>query len=284
MSHRKFTAEFERSKHSSSSSASARPESLPCNASRTESPSSVPTLSRRKFHEGQLLRSTNHYQASLVVVSLRHFVHQLPLGSFEQPRVVYAPHQQTSGRKRVRFRLKLTLIPQDHRPGSDSQLALNRSQPDSDIFCSGVSSSNDKKQPENKAKRLPSLHKAKYGRVVLTPMGFCGPISYLGRCFPFWKCFKNGFILCYYLGQINRPFYRSGGHVELIRFKEYYRMPWGQEHISFVFSSAFREIFCQWFPQNKIVISKKILVPCLDLTIIAFFAEKYTVTDHISNT
>ena len=33
---RKFTAECERSKHSSSSSASARPESLPCNASRTE--------------------------------------------------------------------------------------------------------------------------------------------------------------------------------------------------------------------------------------------------------
>ena len=72
---RKFTAECERSKHSSSSSASARPESLPCNASRTESPSSVPTLSRRKFHEGQLLRSTNHYQASLVVVSQRHFVY-----------------------------------------------------------------------------------------------------------------------------------------------------------------------------------------------------------------
>ena len=120
--------------------------------------------------------------------------------------------------------------------------------------------------------------------VVLTPMGLCGPISYLGRCFPFWKCFKSGFILCYYLGQINRPFYRSGGHVELIRFKEYYRMPWGQEHISFVFSSAFREIFCQRFPQNKIVISKKILVPCLDVIMIAFFAEKYTVTDHISNT
>ena len=41
----------------------------------------------------------------------------------------------------------------------------------------------------------------------------------------------------------NRPFYRYAGHIELIRFKEYYRMPKGHEHISFVFSSAFRDIF-----------------------------------------
>ena len=41
----------------------------------------------------------------------------------------------------------------------------------------------------------------------------------------------------------NRPFYRYGGHIELIRLKEYYRMPRGHEHISFVFSSAFRDIF-----------------------------------------
>ena len=41
----------------------------------------------------------------------------------------------------------------------------------------------------------------------------------------------------------DRPFYRYGGHTELIRFKEYYRMPRGHEHISFVFSSAFRDIF-----------------------------------------
>ena len=33
----------------------------------------------------------------------------------------------------------------------------------------------------------------------------------------------------------NRPFYRYGGHIELIQFKEYYRMPRGHEHISFVF-------------------------------------------------
>ena len=40
----------------------------------------------------------------------------------------------------------------------------------------------------------------------------------------------------------NRPFYRNGGQIELIRFKEYYRMPKGHEQISFVFSSTFRDI------------------------------------------
>ena len=34
-----------------------------------------------------------------------------------------------------------------------------------------------------------------------------------------------------------------GGRSELIRFKEYYRMPRRHEHISFVFSSSFRDIF-----------------------------------------
>ena len=42
---------------------------------------------------------------------------------------------------------------------------------------------------------------------------------------------------------LNRSFYRYGGHNELIRFKEYYRMPRGHEHISFAFSSTFRDIF-----------------------------------------
>ena len=32
----------------------------------------------------------------------------------------------------------------------------------------------------------------------------------------------------------NRPFYRYGGHIELIRFKEYYRMPRWRDHINFV--------------------------------------------------
>ena len=46
-----------------------------------------------------------------------------------------------------------------------------------------------------------------------------------------------------YVTKVNRPFHRYGGHIELIRFKEYYRMPRGHEHISFLFSSAFRDIF-----------------------------------------
>ena len=29
---------------------------------------------------------------------------------------------------------------------------------------------------------------------------------------------------------INRPFYRCGGDIEFIRFKEYYEMPRGHEH------------------------------------------------------
>ena len=33
------------------------------------------------------------------------------------------------------------------------------------------------------------------------------------------------FIVCKF--EINRPFYRYGGHIELIRFKEYYGMPRG---------------------------------------------------------
>ena len=57
----------------------------------------------------------------------------------------------------------------------------------------------------------------------------------------------------------NRPFYRYGGHMELIRLKEYYRMPRGHEHISFLLSNTFRDIF------------SLILVPCLDVIMIAFF-------------
>ena len=42
----------------------------------------------------------------------------------------------------------------------------------------------------------------------------------------------------------NRPFYQYSGHIytELIQFKEYYRMPRGDEHISFVFLSTFWDI------------------------------------------
>ena len=83
---------------------------------------------------------------------------------------------------------------------------------------------------------------------------------------------------------LNRPFYRYGGHIELIRFKEYYRMPRGHEHISFAFSSASRDIFFSKFSWNKIVMGKKIFVPCFDVYNDRPFPEKYTVKDYISNT
>ena len=47
-------------------------------------------------------------------------------------------------------------------------------------------------------------------------------------------------------------------------------MPRGHDHISFVFLSAFRDIFLK-FSYNKIVMGKKIPVPCLDVIMIAFF-------------
>ena len=61
--------------------------------------------------------------------------------------------------------------------------------------------------------------------------------------FQFYKYFITHclHILSYLI--VNRPFYRYGGHIEFIRFKEYYRMPRGHEHVSFVFSGAFWDIF-----------------------------------------
>ena len=50
------------------------------------------------------------------------------------------------------------------------------------------------------------------------------------------KGFAVGLILkvrVWNLEVANRPFYRYGGHIELIRFKEYYRMPRGHKQISF---------------------------------------------------
>ena len=35
----------------------------------------------------------------------------------------------------------------------------------------------------------------------------------------------------------------TSSHIELIQFKEYYGIPRGNEHISFVFSSSFRDMF-----------------------------------------
>ena len=57
-----------------------------------------------------------------------------------------------------------------------------------------------------------------------------------------FRCYDNSDVIATLI-ITNRPFYRYGGHIELIRVKEYYRMPMGHEHISFVFSSTFRDIF-----------------------------------------
>ena len=68
----------------------------------------------------------------------------------------------------------------------------------------------------------------------------------------------------------NRPFYRYGGHIELIRFKKYFRMPRGHEHIICIFKHFLGHFFLK-FSQNKIVMRKKILVLCLDEIMIPFF-------------
>ena len=43
--------------------------------------------------------------------------------------------------------------------------------------------------------------------------------------------------------EANTPFYRYGSYIELIRFKDYYRMPRRHKHISFVSLSTFRDVF-----------------------------------------
>ena len=47
-------------------------------------------------------------------------------------------------------------------------------------------------------------------------------------------------------------------------------MPRGHEHISFVFLGRFPGHFFLKFSYNKIVMGKNILVPCLDVIMIAF--------------
>ena len=43
--------------------------------------------------------------------------------------------------------------------------------------------------------------------------------------------------------EINRPFYRYGGHVELIGFKEYYGMPRGHEDDPVYLNQYLRALF-----------------------------------------
>ena len=72
----------------------------------------------------------------------------------------------------------------------------------------------------------------------------------------------------------NRPFYRYGGHIELIRFKEYYGMPRGHEHdpiYSLSIYARFSGQFFSKFSEKKIEMGKTFVVPCLDVITIAFF-------------
>ena len=49
------------------------------------------------------------------------------------------------------------------------------------------------------------------------------------------------------IGVPNRPFYRYGGHIELIRFKEYYRMPRGMSTFRLYFRALFGTFFVKVF-------------------------------------
>ena len=77
----------------------------------------------------------------------------------------------------------------------------------------------------------------------------------------------------------NRPFYRDGGHIELIRLKKYYGMAQGHEHDPKYSLSNYARFSGQFFVmvlQNKIVMGKKIVVPCLAVIMIAFSREIYS--------
>ena len=63
---------------------------------------------------------------------------------------------------------------------------------------------------------------------------------------------------------LNRPFYRYDGHIELIRFKEYYGMPKGHERdstysLSIYAPFNFRANFSQSFPRKILKWEKRSL-------------------------
>ena len=64
--------------------------------------------------------------------------------------------------------------------------------------------------------------------------------------------------------------YRYGGHIELVRFKEYCGMPRGHKHI-LIYSLSINV---------RLSGRKKILLQCLDVMMTAFFPEKYTVLNY----
>ena len=72
----------------------------------------------------------------------------------------------------------------------------------------------------------------------------------------------------------NRPFYRYGDHIELMRFKEYYGMPRGAWAGYDILAHYLRALFGPLFLYVFLIVTgkkKKIVVPCLAVIIIAFF-------------
>ena len=75
-------------------------------------------------------------------------------------------------------------------------------------------------------------------------------------------------------------FYPHGGHIELLRFKEYYGMPRGHEHhpiYSLIICARFSGQFFFKFSKKKIVIGKKDRCAVFGCNNDHLFPEKYTV-------
>ena len=76
---------------------------------------------------------------------------------------------------------------------------------------------------------------------------------------------------------VNTPFYRYSGHIEFIRFNEYYGMPRGYEHDQ-IYShqylrALFGPVFLYVFLEKDYNGKKKIVVLCLGVIMIAFFSR-----------
>ena len=76
---------------------------------------------------------------------------------------------------------------------------------------------------------------------------------------------------------VNTPFYRYSGHIEFIRFNEYYGMPRGYRHDQ-IYShqylrALFGPVFLYFFLEKDYNGKKKIVVLCLGVIMIAFFSR-----------
>ena len=124
-------------------------------------------------------------------------------------------------------------------------------------------------------KEPPSLN---FQETALSPELFCGmilrektPRSLLSE------------IVAIYSGEVkwysNRPFYRYGGHIEFIRFKEYYGMPRGMRAIQYTCISIYVRFSGQFFfkfSYKKIVMGKKDRCAVFGCNIDCLFPWKYT--------